>query len=77
MDDLDAYDAAIEPLIETLRNFVRLHRALYPHELSIHRDRYLACWLAEILIDVDVNLERAAESLRDDGLTLLADPNSV
>ena len=28
MDDLD--DAAIEPLIETLRNFVRLHRAEHP-----------------------------------------------
>ena len=75
MNDLDAeYDAAIEPVIETLHNFVRLHRALFPDELSINRERFLGCWLAEVLMGVDINLERAVESLRDDGLTLLDDP---
>jgi len=40
-----------------------------------HQSRaLLGCWLAEILMDVDINLERAVESLRDDGLTLLDDP---
>jgi hypothetical protein len=40
----------------------------------INRERFLEYWLAEIFMDVDINHERAVESLRDDGLTLLDDP---
>ena len=76
MNDLDAeYDAAIEPVIETLHNFVRLHRAVFPDELSINRERFFACWVASVLREVGIDLERAAQSLADDDLTLHDDPN--
>jgi hypothetical protein len=71
----EQYDAAIEPVIESLQHFVRCHRAVFPDELSINRERFLACWIAEILSGVGVDLERAVASLREDDLTLHDDPN--
>ena len=45
-EDLDqAYDAAIEPLIEALQNFARLHQALFNDMLSINRERFLGAVL--------------------------------
>ena len=75
-EELDqAYDAAIEPLIEALQNFARLHQALFNDMLSINRERFLACWIAQILSGVGIDLERAVQSLHDDGLDLHDDPN--
>jgi hypothetical protein len=69
-----AYDAAIEPVGESLRHFVRCHRALFPDELSIDRERFLICWLQQIVDDLGIDLERAVQSLHDDGLTTHDDP---
>ena len=70
-DELYArYDAAIEPVIEALQNFARLHQALFKDTLSINRERFLACWIADILSGVGVDLERAVASLHEDDLTL-------
>ena len=70
-----AYDSAIEPVIEALQNFARLHQKLFHDELSINRERFLACWIAQILLGVGIDLERAVQSLHDDNLTLHDDPN--
>ena len=69
------YDAAIEPVGQSLQHFVGCHQALFWDELSINRERFLACWLAQILTDVGVDLERAVQSLHEDGLDLHDDPN--
>ena len=70
-----AYDAAIAPAIEALLNFARLHQKLFKDDLSINRERFLACWVASVLGEADIDLERAVQSLADDGLTLHDDPN--
>jgi hypothetical protein len=72
--DDELFDAAIEPVIASLQHFVRCHRAVFPDELSINRERFLACWIAGILSDVGVDLERAVQSLHEDGLDLHDDP---
>jgi len=69
-----AYDAAIEPTIEALQNFARLHHELFRDDLSINRERFLACWIAAVLLEVGIDLERAVQSLADDGLDLHDDP---
>ena len=68
-----AYDAAIEPAIEALQNFARLHRELLKDNLSINRERFLACWIAQVVRELGYDLERAVQSLHDDGLDLLHD----
>ena len=70
-----AYDAAIEPAIEALLNFARLHQKLFKDDLSINHERFFACWAASVLIEVGIDLERAVQSLADDDLTLHDDPN--
>jgi hypothetical protein len=68
------YDAAIDPAIVALQKFARLYRQCMPDELSIDTERWFACWIAQILMDVDIDLERAVQSMADDGLTLYDDP---
>jgi hypothetical protein len=74
MSDDEQYDAAIEPVVESLQHYVRCYRAVFPNELSINVERFLACWIAGILNDVGVDLERAVQSLHEDGLDLHDDP---
>ena len=69
-----AYDKAIEPAIEALQHFARLHRELFKDDLSINRERFLACWIAQVVWEVGYDLERAVQSLHDDGLDLHDDP---
>jgi hypothetical protein len=71
---LAQYDSSIEPAIEALQNFARLHQALFRDGLSINHERFLACWIAQVLWEVGINFERAVESLADAGLTLFDDP---
>ena len=69
-----AYDVAIELTIEALQNFARLHQELFRDDLSINRERFLACWIASVLLEVGYDLERAVQGLHDDGLDLHDDP---
>jgi hypothetical protein len=69
-----AYDAAIEPTGEALQNFARLHQELFKDGLSINHERFIACWIASVLREVGIDLERAVQSLADDNLTLHDDP---
>jgi hypothetical protein len=68
------YDAAIEPAIEALQNFARLHQQVMAGELSINIERFFACWTAQVLSAVGLDIQRAVESLRDDDLTVHDDP---
>jgi hypothetical protein len=71
------YDAAIEPAIAALQNFARLYQQCMPDELSINTERWFAGWVAQILSDVGIDLERGAQSLADDGLTWVDGPFQI
>jgi hypothetical protein len=73
-DEEGPFCEAADAAIEALQKVARLYRQRTPDELSIDRERWLACWIAQILRDVDIDLQRAVESMRDDGLTLEDDP---
>jgi hypothetical protein len=76
-DDEDVegpFHEAADLAIEALQKFARLYRQRLPDELSINTECWFACWVAQILSDVGLDMQRAVESLRDDGLTLDDDP---
>jgi hypothetical protein len=65
------YDEAIEPAIDALQNFARLHREFIDDVLSIEHERFFASWVAQVLWGAGIDLERGVQSLADDGLPLL------
>jgi hypothetical protein len=68
------FHEAADLAIEALQRFAQSYRQHLPDELPIDTERWFACWIAQILMDVDIDLERAAQSMADDGLTLFDDP---
>ena len=73
-DEESPFEQAADAAIEALQKCARLYKECSPDKLSIDRERWFACWIAQILSDVDIDLQRAVESMRDDGLTLYDDP---
>ena len=76
-DEESPFEQAADAAIVTLQKAVRLYRQCTPDELSVDTERWFACWIAQILMDVDIDLERAVESLHDDNLTVHDDPFRV
>jgi hypothetical protein len=73
-DEEGPFCEAADAAIEALQRAARLYRQYTTDELSIDTERWFACWLAQILSDVGIDLERGAQSLVDDGVTWVDGP---
>ena len=73
-DEEGPFEEAADLAIEALQKFARLYRQHLPDDLSIDTERWFVCWIARILSNVGIDLERGVQSLTDDGLTLVDGP---
>ena len=71
-DEESPFEQAADAAIEALQKCARLYKQCSPDELSIDTERWFACWIAQILSDVGIDLERGAQSLVDDGVMVEA-----
>jgi hypothetical protein len=76
-DEESPFEQAADAASEALQKVVRLYWQCRTDELSINTERWFACWLAQILSDVGIDLERGAQSLVDDGLTWVDGPFQI
>jgi hypothetical protein len=73
-DEESPFEQAADAAIEALQKCARLYKQCSPDELTIDTERWFACWVAQILSDVGIDLERGAQSLVDDGVTWVDGP---